>query len=164
LALLPTIEPTLEILADHGVEHIVVGGVAGILQGAPITTFDLDIVHRRTPANVARLLRALQALEARYRNDPRDLAPGESHLMAAGHNLLTTRFGSLDVLGTIGKGLGYEDLVGHSIDIQLATRRVTVLGLARLIEVKQDAGRAKDLAVLPTLKATLSENEKKSRI
>ena len=84
--------------------------------------------------------------------------------MAAGHNLLTTRFGSLDVLGTIGKGLGYEDLVGHSIDIQLATRRVTVLGLARLIEVKQDAGRAKDLAVLPTLKATLSENEKKSRI
>jgi hypothetical protein len=43
-------------LCDSGVEFIVVGGVAAVLQGVPITTTDLDIVHRRTPENVARLL------------------------------------------------------------------------------------------------------------
>jgi hypothetical protein len=35
----------LEALARHQVEHIVVGGVAAILEGAPISTFDLDIVE-----------------------------------------------------------------------------------------------------------------------
>ena len=34
-------------LCDAGVEFIVLGGVAAVLQGVPITTIDLDIVHRR---------------------------------------------------------------------------------------------------------------------
>lgn len=36
-------------LAGHGVDFIVVGGVAAVLGGAPISTFDLDIVHARDP-------------------------------------------------------------------------------------------------------------------
>ena len=35
-------------LCDARVELIIVGGVAAVLQGVPITTIDLDIVHRRT--------------------------------------------------------------------------------------------------------------------
>jgi hypothetical protein len=38
-------------LVAHDVEFIVVGGVAAVLQGAPVVTFDLDILHRRTPEN-----------------------------------------------------------------------------------------------------------------
>ncbi|PYT19606.1 MAG: hypothetical protein DMG58_35955 [Acidobacteria bacterium] len=34
-----------------------------MLQGAPFTTFDLDVVHSRDPANVDRLLRALESFE-----------------------------------------------------------------------------------------------------
>jgi hypothetical protein len=34
-------------LCDAGVEFIIVGGAACVIQGAPITTNDLDIVHRR---------------------------------------------------------------------------------------------------------------------
>ncbi len=45
----------LATLCDAGVEFIIVGGAAAVIQGAPITTNDLDIVHRRTPENVARL-------------------------------------------------------------------------------------------------------------
>jgi hypothetical protein len=61
-------------MGEARVEFIVVGGVAGVLQGAPIVTFDLDLVHRRTPENVQRLLGVLSSLHARYR-DPRDLFP-----------------------------------------------------------------------------------------
>ena len=43
-------------LADEGVEVIVVGMAAAILQGVPTTTWDLDVVHRRTPENLQRLL------------------------------------------------------------------------------------------------------------
>src|SRR5688572_15625296 len=38
----------LRALAAAEVEFIVVGMTAGILQGAPVTTMDVDVVHRRT--------------------------------------------------------------------------------------------------------------------
>ena len=56
-------------LCDAGIEFIVVGGTAAVLQGAPISTNDLDIVHRRTPENVARLLEVLLHLDATMRYD-----------------------------------------------------------------------------------------------
>src|SRR5882724_5212721 len=56
-------------LCTAGVEFIVVGGAAAVIQGAPITTNDLDIVHRRTPENVARLLAVMLQLDATIRYD-----------------------------------------------------------------------------------------------
>jgi hypothetical protein len=64
----PKFKDALEVLARHGVETIVVGGVAAVLGGAPVSTFDLDVVHRRTAANVALLVAALAELDARYRD------------------------------------------------------------------------------------------------
>jgi hypothetical protein len=52
-----------------------------------VTTVDLDVVHRRSPQNVARLLRALGELGAVYRRDPRQLRPAESHLTGPGHQV-----------------------------------------------------------------------------
>jgi len=46
----------LRILAEHGVDFLVVGGVGAVLQGATLSTFDLDIVHSTEPANITRLL------------------------------------------------------------------------------------------------------------
>ena len=60
----PRFAELVALLAEHGVEFIIVGGVAAVLQGASLTTFDLDVLHRRTPENVDRLLRALARLGA----------------------------------------------------------------------------------------------------
>ena len=60
----------LRVLIAHEVDFIVVGGVSAVLQGAPITTFDLDLVHSRESENIERLLRALELLEAIYRTHP----------------------------------------------------------------------------------------------
>ena len=38
----------LERLLASDVELVLVGGLAAVVQGAPITTLDVDIVHRRT--------------------------------------------------------------------------------------------------------------------
>ena len=89
-------------LAAGHVELIVVGMAAGVLRGAPVTTVDLDIVHRRHPENVARLLRVLGDLDATYRHHPRGLRPAESHLVSSGYQLLVTTYGDLDCLGTVG--------------------------------------------------------------
>jgi hypothetical protein len=131
---------------------------AGILHGAPVTTIDLDVVHRRSPENVARLLRVLRELDAVYRHDPRQLHPEESHLSSPGHQLLVTRYGDLDCLGTIDQGRGYEELMPHTVEMRLSGgEAIRVLSLPALIEAKERAGRAKDLAVLPVLRATLDE-------
>lgn len=41
-------------LADAGVEAMVVGMAAAVIQGAPTMTWDLDVVHHRTTHNVER--------------------------------------------------------------------------------------------------------------
>lgn len=149
----------LEVLARHRVEFIVVGVTAAVLQGAPVVTFDLDIVYARTAENVSRMLAALDELGAVFRNTPgRRIAPNESHLESTGRKLLQTKLGPLDVLGTIDNDAGFDDLLPHSVRLDVGGRSIAALGLERLIEVKQRAGRPKDLAVLPVLRATLARS------
>ncbi len=151
----------LTVLAAREVELIVVGGISAILRGAPVVTLDLVVVHRRTPENVRRLLAALRSIDARYRHDPRGLVPEEEHLLGPGHNLLQTTCGPLDALGAIENGLSWEDLLPDSEEMRVGPDlSVRVLSLRRLVELKVAAGRPKDLAVLPTLRATLVELEK----
>lgn len=152
----------LRVLVRHEVEFVVVGMAAGVLQGVPLTTLDVDVVHRRTQDNVTRLLSALAELQAIYRGDSRNLTPSESHLMGPGHQLLTTIYGDLDCLGTVDGDKGYEDLVPFSTKLVIGEdAAVLVLELSVLIEVKRRAARAKDLAVIPFLEATLDEIRKK---
>ena len=61
---------TLRALAEAGVDFIVVDGVAAVLNGAPVDTFDVDVVHARDAANVARLLPLLDSLDAVFRSQP----------------------------------------------------------------------------------------------
>jgi hypothetical protein len=148
----------LRVLAGHDVEFIVVGMAAGILHGTPVTTLDVDIVHRRTAENVTRLLLALAELQAVYRGDPRKLSPKDSHLLGPGHQLLTTLHGDLDCLGSLDEGKTYEDILPLTQEILLSENAVVrVIDLAALIEIKRRAGRPKDLAVIPFLEATLDE-------
>ena len=150
-------------LAGNDVEFIVIGLMAGVLRGAPVMTADLDIVHRRSAENVARLLRVLAGLDAIYRHDPRRLRPAESHLMGPGHQLLVTTHGDLDCLGTVGEGRSYEDLVERAPELDLGDGlAVRVIDLPTLIELKEQAGRPKDLAVLPVLRATHAESLRRS--
>lgn len=146
-------------LADEGVEFIGVGMVAAILQGVPLTTMDLDIVHRRTPINVERLLRVLEDIDAIARNDPRRLRPNETHLLGPGHILLQTRFGDFDCLGAIDGGRSYEDLLLASIEIEIEGRSLQFLRLREVLAIKRRAARPKDLAAIPYIESTIDEIE-----
>jgi len=152
------IDELLRRLVAQEVEFIVVGMAAGVLHGAPVATVDLDIVHRRDPENVQRLLNVLHQIKAVHRNDPRNLPPRASYLAGPGHQLLRTTQGDLDCLGTIGDGKSYEDLVANTVEMPLeGGYTLRVLDLPSLIEMKEHAGRPKDLAVLPHLRALLDE-------
>lgn len=150
----------LQALVKHRVEFVVVGGVAAVLQGAAIMTFDLDIVHERGTANVELLLAALRELDAHYRSRP-EMAPSAGHLASPGHQLLMTSCGPLDVLGSVGENRGYSELLPASVVMEIGGLRVMVLDLPAIIRSKEEAGGEKDLAALPLLRRVLSEREKK---
>lgn len=149
-------------LTRHGVEYVVVGGMAAALNGAPVNTLDLDVVHVTTPENVARILGALDELGAGYRAQPeRRLRPRASHLASPGHRLLITKFGPLDLLGRIGKDLVYADLLRHAEAVEIAADlQVLVLDLETQIRVKEEVGGEKDRAALPLLRRTLAEKRR----
>ncbi len=147
-------------LADAGVDFVGVGMVSAILQGVPLATLDLDIVHRRTPENVARLLRVLADIDAVARNDPPGLRPNESHLLGPGHILLKTLFGDFDCLGAIDAGRDYENLLPFSVQMELEGRVLRFLALRELLEIKKRAGRPKDLAAVPYIESTIEEIER----
>lgn len=156
----PQIIEIFRVLDNHRVEFIIVGGVCAVLHGAPITTFDLDLVHSRTPVNLQFLMNALMDLDAYYRGHPKQIKPDIESLSSPGHHLLITRFGPLDLLGTIEKDLGYADLVGHSEEIQIENMAFRILSLEYLVEIKEETSREKDRLILPILKHTLKEREK----
>ncbi len=66
----PDLRALLLELADSGADFVVVGGIAAVLQGVPMATFDLDIVHSRSPENVRNLLRFLERMDACSRLRP----------------------------------------------------------------------------------------------
>ena len=157
---LPKFRETLEVLDRNRVECILVGGVAAVLQGVPISTLDTDIVYRRTADNIDRLVGALREIEAIYR-DPagRRIEPDAIRLAAGGQHLLETRLGPLDVLATIGANRTYEDLERHAARCALEGINVLLLDLRAIIETKEQAGRGKDLLALPVLRETLRLRE-----
>jgi hypothetical protein len=149
-------------LAQSKVEFIVVGGLAAVLRGAPIQTYDVDIVYARNPENIRRLLGVLASLDAIFRIQPeRRLRPTASHLSGSGHLNLITVQGPLDVLATIGTNLGFEDLIPHSSKMDVGGGiEIKVLDLETLIEIKEQLAGDKDVAVLPILRKTLKESRK----
>jgi hypothetical protein len=152
----------LQTRAEYEVDFIVVGVVCAVLHGAPISTFDLDVVHSRSPENIARLMSALELLEAYYRGQgSRTLKPKEHNLASPGHQLLMTRSGPLDLLGIVGKGQGYEELIENTADLSLSKDlKVRILNLEGLIRTKEETARDIDKAVLPVLRRTLEEVNK----
>lgn len=146
----------LKVLVRYRVDFIVVGGVAAILEGAPVSTLDLDIMVYPSPEDRDRLLSALRELNARYL-DPagRLIFPDRTKLETLRLQRLVTDMGPIDVLETIGEGLTFSDLVEETHVYEVGDVSVRVLKLEAVIRSKEQAGREKDLAALPILRRTL---------
>ena len=155
----PSFREILELLNKHEVEFIVVGGVAAVIQGAPVTTFDLDALVRVSEENADRLIRALADLDARYREHRSRLSPTKEDILAGGHLLLLTRAGPLDVLGFIGDKERYEDLLDRSSQVAMTVGKFLVLDLEELVRQKKGSSRAKDRAMLELLEEVLRQRQ-----
>lgn len=149
-------------LTDHGVDFILIGGVAARAHGSSRLTDHVDVSYARAAPNLERLVSALAAYKPYLRGAPPGL-PFEwsPATLAAGLNFtLTTTLGAIDLLGEIVGGGRYEDLLPHTLTIEIFGRETKLLDLPWLIRVKRAAGRPKDLEVIAELEALAEERGK----
>lgn len=165
----PDIGRIVEALDRHGVDYLLVGGVAATAHGAERLTADADTVVRRTTANLEATAAVLRELHAHLLVD--GLTDEEAKALPVQIDALTltrmeistwrTDAGDLDVLLEIpaadGTRLTYDDLLPRAVDAPYGTDRliVHIAALEHITASKEWANRPKDREALPELRAML---------
>jgi hypothetical protein len=149
--------PLLAALRRHEVDFVVIGIIAAIAQGYPMTTRDLDVTPSREHANVERLAGALREVEAKLRTPQGSIEfPIEAtYLGSVDSWTLLTRLGELDLLFEPAGTRGYYDLRRDAVEVTLGGTPVLVASLRDVIRMKETSSRPKDIAQLPALRQTL---------
>jgi hypothetical protein len=156
---LTDLERLVRILAGANVRFIIVGGVAATIHGSSRLTQDLDVVYARSAGDIERLAGALAPFEPYLRGAPKGL-PFEwsSRTLQQGLNFtLTTSLGDVDLLGEITGGGNYDQLIGHTVRVNLFGESIACLDLDWLIRTKRAAGRPRDLEAIAELEALREE-------
>jgi hypothetical protein len=159
------IQRIIEAFDRHGVEHLIVGGVAANLHGAIRPTGDLDALTRATRQNFDRVAGALLELGAFLRvgrlsdDEARKLPVVIDATMLAQSQISTWRTdaGDLDILHSIpdreGHRVGYDELATRAHEIRTDTGIVLlVAALDDIIASKEWTDRPKDRDALPELR------------
>ncbi|CAN5183208.1 hypothetical protein BH23ACT9_BH23ACT9_29560 [soil metagenome] len=151
----------LECLHRHGVDFVLIGGVAAVAHGSPLATFDTDITPQRSLDNLDRLAAALRELNARIRTSAEPVAfPIDGGFLAAQPHMLnlTTDAGDLDLtFAPAGFPEGFAQLRPGAVEVSLVEGAVTAVAALRdVIASKAAADRDKDRAALPYLRALLA--------
>ncbi len=160
-------EPLLEVLADHQVDFIVVGGYAVAAHGFVRATKDVDICPDPAEENLMRLADALAELEAEptglddFAEGEFDLKPNLEGLRYGGNWTLHTKHGRLDVLQHIAglgeDGGGWKELSGHAVTRTFLGHQCLFCSYEDLLRMKRGAGRPQDEVDINSLKAARGE-------
>ena len=141
------------VLDEHGVDYLVIGGVAAQVHGRRRTTKDLDVTPAPDPENFTRLAAALVALDAH----PAALGPSASTPTAEQLRLapvvppLTTRHGELHILNDVPGATVYAEMRARALSTDLDGIVMHIVGVADLIRMKQAIGRPSDLQDIEAL-------------
>jgi hypothetical protein len=152
------------VLAAHGVDYVVIGGLASVMHGSPVVTNDVDVMPADTRDNLARLAGALLELDARVRSpdDPDGVAfdPHPDLLASMKMLNLQTRHGNLDVVFAPAGVSDYQRLAERATRYDIDGVMVAVAELDDIIASKRAADRPRDRAVLPILEALRQERRR----
>jgi hypothetical protein len=133
-------------LTLHGVDFVLVGGVAAVLHGSERNTFDLDICPAPDAGNLEALGKALLEIDARLRGIEEDVPFVPDGRTLRGMQILTldTSLGSLDVITRPDGSPPYRSLRGRATRLDIGPAAVLVASIDDLMAMKRAAGRPKD--------------------
>ncbi|MGO9788840.1 MAG: hypothetical protein ACLP8S_04710 [Solirubrobacteraceae bacterium] len=145
-------ERIFEVLAEHRVDYVVVGGVAVQVHGHVRMTNDLDLIPAPNRANLNRLAGALRELKARVLNPgSENLDINASMLPRATLWQLSTKLGDIDLLHDAPGAASFDELRSRSLLVALGANEIPVAGRDDLIRMKRAAGRPIDLEDIAAL-------------
>lgn len=142
----PDLRSLLSPLVRHGVDFVLIGGMAGIAQGSNYPSYDLDVAYSRDRGNIRRLVAALDEIGVRLRGAPADLPfQLDEHIFENGANFtFITPHGDLDVLADVAGVKSFADLKSAAGEKDLFGLPVRVASIDHLIAMKRAANRPKD--------------------
>jgi len=156
-------ERMIRTLAKHGVRYVLIGAVAGRLQGFPRLTADADITPARDQENLSRLTDALLALDAKCFTEsvPEGLSFDRSPATLARADLwnLVTNAGRMALVFTPAGTAGYDDLIRNAVPFQIHGTRVDAASLVDIIRSKVAADRPQDRQDVVVLREMLRRQE-----
>jgi len=145
-------ERILRALFEHGVDYVLIGGLAVQTHGHVRTTNDADLIPAPDPANLGRLAEALRSLDARVLNPGHeDTAVSSGMLPRATIWQFATRDGGIDVMHEVPGGEPFAKLSERALHVSLGDVDVPVVDLDDLIRMKLARGRPVDLADVAAL-------------
>jgi hypothetical protein len=161
----PDVAALLEPLVRHGVDFVLVGGMAGIAQGSNYPSYDLDIAYARDRANLDRLAAALDDLDVRLRGAPPDLPfVLDAGTLKRGANFtFVTPHGDLDVLADVAGIRSYRELRDSAEEKEIGGFAVLVASIDHLIAMKRAANRTKDKLMLEEYIVIAGEQDRAAR-
>jgi predicted nucleotidyltransferase len=148
----------LSALTEEGVEFLLIGGVAVGFHGFVRGTKDVDVVPAPDPANLMRLSRVLEKLDAKVEGaeefkDEELPDPLDPEVLALGGNwVLDTRLGRFDVMQWIGDDALWEKLSPAAVEVEAGGLTLRVVDYDGLVALKEQAGRPQDLIDLQRLR------------
>jgi predicted nucleotidyltransferase len=144
----------LRTLSEHGVDFVVIGGLAVQVHGYLRGTKDIDIVVRPSSLNLSRLSEALADLKAEPRAAATITLTDPHQLRRAPLVPIMTKAGPLDLVNIdhlAGAPASYDSLRNSALTVELAAAEVAFAGLSDLIRMKRAVGRPHDLADIEAL-------------
>lgn len=146
----PEIDQLLGPLVRHGVDFILIGGMAGLAHGSNYPSYDVDVAYSRDRPNLERLVRALAEIGVELRGAPTGLPfQLEVRTLENGVNFtFATPHGDLDVLADVGGIRSYDELRAASEEQEIAGLHIRVASIDHLIAMKRASNRTKDRLML----------------
>jgi hypothetical protein len=135
----PLLARIARLLDRHGLEAVLIGNAAAALQGAPVTTVDLDFLFRKTPANLKKLKALAADIEAVIFK-PEYPVSGLLRVARDSDGL------QLDFMTAIDGIRSFEGLRKRARAVRFGASTLYVAALADIIKSKAAAGRPRDLA------------------
>jgi len=132
------------------VDAVLIGCAGAALQGAPVTTDDLDFYFRPTRLNIEKLKRIASALGTTL---------SQPHYpLSKMYRMTSPSLGiQVDMMGTVYGVKSFESVRSRSDHAIVDGNPLTVASLRDIIAMKRAANRPKDRAVMPVLQETLRQ-------
>lgn len=156
-------------LADSKVEFIICGGMAVVFHGVERMTMDLDISLDMEPGNIKKFLAAVENLGLK----PRVPVPPESLLdknmvdffvrekKAIVFTFIDPDFPYRQIDVFLTKDKAYHSLKNHTVEALVEDRRIKIISIEKLIEMKLEINppRDKDKLDIAALKKMMGKKE-----